>query len=237
MIIGIYGFQDAGKTTLVEDVVRRLAKKGYSVASVKHSPHRKSVDCEGKDTWRHWKAGSDPVVFASEVETAFIKHRKLGPEDITRILGEEFRPDVIVMEGFKEGPFPKVAVGDLKPRMGTVLMNPKAAEIVEYIEAEVSAERTLAKLPGLDCRKCGLDCDGLARAIASGKRRLEDCKELPSAGVSIAVDGKRIPMGRFASSIVNDTIRGMLGSLKCYEHGKDVEIRLEAKSAPPRRRR
>ncbi|HIJ17362.1 MAG TPA: hypothetical protein HA364_06280, partial [Thermoplasmata archaeon] len=46
----------------------------------------------------------------------------------------------------------------------------------------------------------------------------------------ITVGGKRIATGTFVSEIVDDTIRGMLSSLKGYEPGKDVEIRLQAKS-------
>ncbi len=81
MIIGIYGYPDAGKTNFVEQLTGSLVKKGYSVSSVKHTPHEKSIDREGKETWRHWKAGSDPVVFASGIETtpsSTRRHRRTG---------------------------------------------------------------------------------------------------------------------------------------------------------------
>ena len=229
MIIGIYGYQDAGKTKLVERLVRALVKKGYRVSSIKHTPHDKTIDCEGKDTWRHWKAGSDPVVFSSETETTMIKHSKTSADDIARMLLAEFRPDVLIIEGFKEGSFPKVAIGHVTPRKGTVLTNPKLADLVKYIEKEVAVERVKELLPGLDCGKCSLDCDGLARAIVAGKRKLKDCKELSDIGVQILVDGRKIAAGKFVSSIVDDTVRGMLSSLKGYGPGKVVEIRLEPK--------
>jgi len=95
----------------------------------------------------------------------------------------------------------------------------------------------MSKLPGLNCRKCGFDCEGLARAVVAGRRRLGDCKELSNIGLSIKVGGKDIATGRFVSSIVDDTVRGMLSSLKGYEPGKEVEIRLKAKRAATRRRR
>jgi len=44
----------------------------------------------------------------------------------------------------------------------------------------------------------------------------------------LPVGGKKIPAGRFVSSIVHETVHGMLGSLRGYEPGKEVEIRLEA---------
>jgi molybdopterin-guanine dinucleotide biosynthesis protein B len=229
MIIGIYGYQDSGKTRLVENLVRTLVKKGYKVSSIKHTPHDKTIDCEGKDTWRHWKAGSDPVVFSSETETTVIKHSETSADDIARMILAEFRPDVIVIEGFKEGAFPKVAIGHVASRKGTVLTNPKLGEMVKYVETEVAIERVKDQLPSLDCGKCGLDCDGLARAIVAGKKKLEDCKELSEIGVQILVGGKRIAAGKFVSSIVDDTVRGMLSSLRGYGPGKVVEIRLEPK--------
>jgi molybdopterin-guanine dinucleotide biosynthesis protein B len=229
MIIGIYGYQDAGKTKLVERLVSTLVNKGYRVSSIKHTPHDKTIDCEGKDTWRHWKAGSDPVVFSSETETTMIKHSKTSADDIARMLLAEFRPDVLIIEGFKEGSFPKVAIGHVTPRKGTVLTNPMLADLVKYIEKEVAVERVKDQLPGLDCGKCRLDCDGLARAIVAGKRKLKDCKELSDIGVQILVGGREIATGRFVSSIVDGTVRGMLSSLKGYGPGKAVEIRLEPK--------
>lgn len=235
MIVGIYGYQDSGKTSTVEKLVSALAKKGYAVASVKHSPHKKSVDCEGKDTWRHWKAGSDPVVFSSHVETAVIKHSKMPADAIAAMLRSEFDPDVIIIEGFKEGEFPKVAIGNVAPRKGTVLVNPRLEKLVEYVEKEVAVERTLAKLPCLDCGKCGLDCESLARAIVEGQRSLADCAELSGIRVDIRVNGRSVPTGRFVSNLVDSTIRGMLGSLKGYEPGGKVEIRLLGREAKPRK--
>jgi len=237
MILGIYGFQDAGKTVLVEKLVSALVRKGYSVASIKHTPHRKSVDCEGKDTWRHWLAGSDPVVFSSEIETSVIKHSKMPLEDVAAMVVREFGPDILLIEGCKDGPFPKVAIGGVERRKGTVLENPSMNELVKYVASEVEFEKVRAALPGLDCHKCGLDCAGLARAIVSHKKRIKDCRELSDLGVSVVVGGKNVPMGKFASKIVDSTVRGMMSGLKGYNPGKKVEIRLEAKRGQTRRRR
>ena len=63
-------------------------------------------------------------------------------------------PDVIVVEGYKEGAFPKIAVGDIEPTEGTVLVNPEPAAAMSFIEGEVARERVLRQLPGLDCGKC-----------------------------------------------------------------------------------
>jgi molybdopterin-guanine dinucleotide biosynthesis protein B len=235
MIIGIYGYQDSGKTRLVEQVVPILSRKGYRLASIKHTSGGDSVDKAGKDTWRHWHAGSDPVVFESSSETAIMIHSGIGPERIVQLIRKEFNPDIIIIEGYKKGAFPKVALGRIKPLPGTVLRNPSAKSLAAYIEREVALERARGKLPGLDCGKCGTDCDGLAKDIAAGKRKLTDCRELPVKDVRITVDGRTIPVGTFVSDMVDKTVRGMLSSLKGYVPGSDVEIRLVGKKEKPRK--
>ncbi len=228
MIIGIYGHPAAGKTKVVEQLIGSLVKKGYRVSSVKHTPHEKTLDVEGKETWRHWKAGSDPVVFSSRTETGIIKHSETSADEIARQVLRDYRPDVLIFQGFEDGSFPKVGLGKAAPRKGTVLANPTLSRLVRYIETEVALEKVLAELPGLDCGKCGLDCRGLADEVVKGRRSLSACKELPDLDVRIFVDGKRLPAGKFVSSVVHKTVHGMLSSLRGYESGKGVEIRLEA---------
>jgi len=229
MILGICGYQDSGKTTSVEQLVRALVRKGYRVSSVKHASCRRGVDSEGKDTWRHWQAGSDPVVFSSEIETSIIKHSETPINEIVRMVMTEYNPDVILIEGLKKGPFKKVIIGDLKPTIGAVLTNPPFKKLVNYVETEVAVERVLGRLPGLDCMKCGHDCEGLARAIVAKKHGVTDCVELPDVDIEIFIGKNKIPTGKFASKVVNDTVRGLVGSLHGYEPNKDVDIHLRAK--------
>jgi molybdopterin-guanine dinucleotide biosynthesis protein B len=101
----------------------------------------------------------------------------------------------------------------------------------------VGVERVMTKLPGLDCGMCGTECEKLARAVVAGKRDLSDCRELPAMGVTITVGGNKLAMTEFPASFVDSAVRGMLSSLKGYVPGKDVEIRLEAKSGASKRRR
>ncbi|MCU0859643.1 MAG: molybdopterin-guanine dinucleotide biosynthesis protein B [Thermoplasmata archaeon] len=237
MIIGIYGYQDSGKTVLVEGTIKALTKKGYRVSSIKHSPHKKSADTEGKDTWRHWKAGSDPVAFSSDTETTVFRHGKMSEEDIARLLVAEFSPDVVIIEGFKDGSFPKVSVGDIKARKGTVLRSPSVDELAAYIERGVKVERALQGLPRLDCHRCGLDCRAMAEGIADGKRKVTDCRELPKVDVFISAGGERIPAGTFVADLVDKTVRGLMSSLRGYEAGMDVEIRLSGKASQTKSRR
>ncbi len=236
MILNIYGYQDSGKTVTVEKLVKKLVQIGYRVSSVKHSSTEDEIDEEGKDTWRHWKVGSDPVVLSAKKGTVFFIHSGLSSDEIIESLKCSHDPDVIILEGFKDSDiYPKISIGDIKPRKGTIMNNPDLKTLVHYVEHEVEVERLIKRLPMLNCRKCGMDCDSLARAIVEGSRRIEDCREMPSREVEILVGGKRIATGTFVSEIVDDTIRGMLGSLKGYESGKDVEIRLKANKQASKR--
>ncbi len=237
MIIGIYGFQDSGKTLLVEDLVRALVGLGYRVASVKHTGDAKSIDSEGKDTWRHWKAGSDPVAFMSTVETSIIRHSRIPEEELIHLMLREFKPDVLLIEGNKEGDYPKVRIGDVPKRRGTVLSNPSLKELLAYVETEVAVERARYLLAGLDCGKCGLDCDRLARAIADKKRKISDCKELGDIKVEVLIGGRKMATGKFVSEVVDSTVRGMLSSMKGYEPGKEVMISLSAEGRKARKRK
>jgi hypothetical protein len=169
------------------------------------------------------------VVFSSATETSIIKHSGMSADRIAAMVMREYRPDVLIIEGFKEGSFPKVAVGKVAVRRGTVMRNPRLADLVRYVESQVAVERIKEVLPGLDCGKCGLDCGELANAIVAGRKDLADCKEISEATVEVEVGGKKIPTGRFVSDLVDSTVRGMLSALKGFEPGEDVEIRLKGK--------
>lgn len=109
-IISIVGKSNSGKTTLVEKLIPELIKRGYRVATIKHNKHGFDIDHEGKDSWRHKKAGASTTVIACPMRVALI-------EDIDRdySLGEIRDTyikdaDVILAEGYKGNPFPKIEV-------------------------------------------------------------------------------------------------------------------------------
>ncbi|MGB2825613.1 MAG: molybdopterin-guanine dinucleotide biosynthesis protein B [Thermoplasmata archaeon] len=234
MILGVYGYQDSGKTAIVEAMANTLVARGYKVASVKHAPETTDIDPEGKDTWRHWKAGSDPVALQAGDATVVLKRPGFSLDKAVSLLQREARPDIVIIEGYKDGSHPKVAVGDIAPTEGTVLVNPTVEQLTEYIEGEISFERTRARLPGLDCTKCGMDCDELAREVAKGSLTIEACLELPEHRVEISVGGVPLPVGAFVAEIAESTIRGLLSSLKGYSQEGEVEIRLRPQEPPTR---
>jgi molybdopterin-guanine dinucleotide biosynthesis protein B len=108
-VLSIVGKSDAGKTTLLEKLVRELKARGYRVATVKHDTHSFEIDQPGKDTWRHAQAGSDHVVIASPNRIAHIQRleRELTLAEIVAAITDA---DIVLTEGYKRGPAPKIEV-------------------------------------------------------------------------------------------------------------------------------
>ena len=108
-VLSIVGKSDAGKTTLLEILIRELKARGYRVATVKHDAHSFEIDHPGKDTWRHAQAGSDHVVIASPNRIAHIQRleRELTLAEIVATITDA---DIVLTEGYKRGPAPKIEV-------------------------------------------------------------------------------------------------------------------------------
>jgi molybdopterin-guanine dinucleotide biosynthesis protein B len=108
-VVSVVGKSDAGKTTLLEKIIPELKRRGYRVATVKHDAHSFEIDQPGKDTWRHRQAGADVVVISARDKMAII--RRLDEEmSLPQITDMITGVDIILTEGFKRGPAPKIEV-------------------------------------------------------------------------------------------------------------------------------
>ncbi len=107
-ILAVCGWSGSGKTTLIEQLVRRLASGRLSVAVVKHDVHGFEVDRPGKDSDRFFRAGAD-VTLCGPGETFHRVHRAAHlPDDSPNWLEASRRHDLVLVEGFKHTPLPKV---------------------------------------------------------------------------------------------------------------------------------
>jgi molybdopterin-guanine dinucleotide biosynthesis protein B len=229
MILGIYGESKTGKTTLISRLIGELKKKGYTVGSVKniHSQNF-SIDTEGKDTWKHTHAGAKIVVARSKDEVAFLVNHSLPPSDVVAIIENIADLDIVLVEGYWEDDSPKIVLGDIDQKPNTVL-NYKDIfeEVLEFAIEGIEEERVLKQLPGLDCGKCGMGfCKQMAKAIRKNEKTYEDCFYYSDKKISLSVDGKEIPMGKFAREIVAGAVTGMISSLRGVGEGKDIKIEI-----------
>ncbi|WP_295851747.1 molybdopterin-guanine dinucleotide biosynthesis protein B [uncultured Xylophilus sp.] len=111
-VVGFAGYSGAGKTTLLEQVVRLLATGGARVAVIKHAHHRFDIDHEGKDSWRHRKAGAQEVLVVSDIRMALMREFLAPREPEVHALIAEIDPatDWLLVEGFRGSDLPKIEV-------------------------------------------------------------------------------------------------------------------------------
>ncbi|MBA1343332.1 MAG: putative molybdopterin-guanine dinucleotide biosynthesis adapter protein [ANME-2 cluster archaeon] len=234
--IGVVGYHNTGKTTLICKLIERLTERGYSVSTIKNIPKDGfSMDVEGTDTWRHGKSGAGLVVASTSGETTFIVKNGMPFEDILRTMDNMTSPDVILVEGHKTEDIPKIVLGDIEMDGGGRRYDPDAddfEDILDYVTEAIEIARVYAKLPKMDCGKCGCDdCMEMAEAIVRGEKTIADCV-VQEGLVSVTVGGEAIPMGPFVQDIVSKTISGMVSSLKGVDReGTGADIIIEIKHA------
>ncbi len=109
-VVSIIGKSGSGKTTLIEKIIPELTKKGWRVATIKHSRRSFDIDREGKDTWRHREAGASMTVMVSPNQIGVIEtsSRDPGIEEIRGLYIHDV--DIILTEGFKGNNYPKIEV-------------------------------------------------------------------------------------------------------------------------------
>jgi molybdopterin-guanine dinucleotide biosynthesis protein B len=116
-VLGIVGASGSGKTTLLAALIPCFRARGLRVSTIKHAHHRMEIDQPGKDSFRHRDAGAEEVILANAARFAlFAEHRDApepGLEDLLRRLAPV---DLVLVEGFKTYPFPKLEV--FRPALG-----------------------------------------------------------------------------------------------------------------------
>lgn len=110
-VIGIAGWKNSGKTTLVTKLVAELTKRGLSVATIKHAHHAFQIDDGETDSARHRRAGASQVAIVSPVRWALVRELNGAPEPKLEAIIAELKPcDLIIVEGYKRAPIPKIEV-------------------------------------------------------------------------------------------------------------------------------
>ncbi len=109
-IVSITGRSNTGKTTLIEKMIPELSRRGYRVGTIKHNLHGFQIDHEGKDSWRHKKAGAKITVLSSPGRVALVQDVE-GDPALSDLRDRYIRGvDIILSEGFKGNPHPKIEV-------------------------------------------------------------------------------------------------------------------------------
>jgi molybdopterin-guanine dinucleotide biosynthesis protein B len=153
---GIAGWSGSGKTTLLERLIPCFTARGLKVSVIKHAHHGFDIDRPGKDSHRHREAGAGEVMLACGERWALMHERRDEPEPTLAGLLARMSPcDLVLIEGFKQEPVPKVEV--YRPEAGKPPLFPGRADIVA-VAAAVPVDTALPLLP-LD------DVEAIARFI------------------------------------------------------------------------
>jgi molybdopterin-guanine dinucleotide biosynthesis adapter protein len=107
-VLSIVGKSESGKTTLIERLIPELKRRGYRVGIVKHAHHGFDMDREGKDSYRHKKAGADTVMIASPGRIAMVKD--VPGESLDNLMSYFDDMDLLITEGFKSDHAPKIEI-------------------------------------------------------------------------------------------------------------------------------
>ncbi|MBI5491844.1 MAG: molybdopterin-guanine dinucleotide biosynthesis protein B [Deltaproteobacteria bacterium] len=211
-IVSIVGRSGSGKTTLLEKVISELKRRGYRVGVIKHDAHGFEIDHEGKDSWRHKKAGAVTVALSSPDKFAVIKDVKAewGPERIISSYLSDV--DVVVTEGFKQSGFPKIEV--VRKANSVTPVCSKDRRLMAY----VTDVKLKTKLPVL---RLG-DYRGVARLIEK-----EIIRKAEPASIHLTVDGKTIALKPFIENLIKDGVTGMIKSLKGCSGAREIEIKIK----------
>ncbi|MGW9607156.1 molybdopterin-guanine dinucleotide biosynthesis protein B, partial [Heyndrickxia sporothermodurans] len=111
-IFQIVGYQNSGKTTVIQEIIRYWTEHNLSVGTIKHHGHggTPSTTNRLKDSDKHRIAGS--MITAVEGKGELLlqnKDRKWALQDILKIY--ELLPiDLILIEGYKYESYPKAVI-------------------------------------------------------------------------------------------------------------------------------
>lgn len=111
-IIQVVGHKNAGKTTLMEKLIRSFSDIGYNVGSIKyhgHSGRLKTVS--GTDSYRHSEAGAkiSTVKGAEELHITVKDLKTLELEQLIELYAS-LKINFILIEGFKYADYPKIVL-------------------------------------------------------------------------------------------------------------------------------
>jgi molybdopterin-guanine dinucleotide biosynthesis adapter protein len=110
-VVGICGYSDAGKTTLIEALIPLLRAAGQTVSVVKHAHRGFDIDQPGKDSWRHRQAGAFEVVIASDRRLAKMREYQVeGAPTVHQLIAELCDCDWVLVEGFRHADLIKIEV-------------------------------------------------------------------------------------------------------------------------------
>lgn len=244
-VFSVFGITKSGKTTTMENLIRGLKKRRYSVGAVKEIHFEGfAIDKEGTNTHRHRMAGSELVTARGCKETDILFQSKLSMDGILKFYDHDF----VLLEGVTDYNVPKIitahntaeiderldgSIFAISGRIANNLTEYKGIPVVNAIDntetlLDLVEEKVYEKLPDFPpecCSACGYSCRELGNRILKGKAKREDCV-LADAVIKLIIDDKEVDMVPFVQNILYNSVEGVIKELEGYRKGAKVEIRI-----------
>lgn len=108
-VITFVGKSGTGKTTLLEQLIPVLKRRGLRLAILKHDAHHFEMDRPGKDTYRFTAAGADVVTISNSEKFALIEQPQ-AELSVAEIVARLPQVDLVLTEGYKQSAYPKIEI-------------------------------------------------------------------------------------------------------------------------------
>ena len=238
----IVGYSGSGKTSLIEKIVKFLVNKSYKVGVIKSMHHSGfGIDIKDKDTTKYGNAGAVLISYIAPESSGIIYKKEKQQIKIFKLIENEV--DYVILEGFTKIDFiPQIALikdkDDVKKFVNnnTVGINSYHIDVKDnnlYIDSEKIPElvEKLAypHIPLLNCKKCGYNsCADFYQNFLKGNTDLNNCVVRNNDDIKVHINDKIIPLNKFASKMIKNTIKGVLKSLtRSDDIISDIEIKIK----------
>lgn len=135
-VLQIIGYKNSGKTTLACRLIHALSARGIRVGSAKHDAHGFTLDDPGTDSSRHLLHGAVETVLTSPQATRIMRQAETSLEEIVQSM--QGRVDLLIAEGFKSAPYPKIAL--LRHKDDRITLEQEATNIRLWLSREGAAD-------------------------------------------------------------------------------------------------
>lgn len=143
---------NAGKTTLVTQLIPALKLRNIRVSVIKHAHHNFDIDHPGKDSYKIREAGAVQTLIASNRRWALMTELPdIDEEANLEALIQQINPDyadLVLVEGFKSALIRKIEV--FRPSLNIPLLAEQDPNIIALASDAPLPENTNITIPVLD---------------------------------------------------------------------------------------
>ena len=109
-VLSVIGRPNTGKTTLLEKLIPQLTSRSVRVGTIKHHAGDFEIDREGKDSYRHKRAGANVSMITAPKKIGLVADvaRELTLSELVKLYMHNI--DLVITEGYKREHTPKLEV-------------------------------------------------------------------------------------------------------------------------------